>query len=119
MWASRYNLFVVWSADRLHPWDSDESAEGVSAVLEIGKAEYEEEVSNVIHIASDSPDITQRCCFTLEQLVRSCSVERMPGKPLSATPCKAILSFSQNVPIACHQATAVSVRKDATALLLN
>lgn len=45
MWASRYNLFVLWSADRLHPWDSLARAGGIAAVLEIGKAEYDEEVS--------------------------------------------------------------------------
>ena len=37
MWASRYNLFVLWSADRQHPWDSADSAEEIAATLEIGK----------------------------------------------------------------------------------
>jgi len=37
MWASRYNLFVLWSADRMHPWDSLEKAHKVAATLEIGK----------------------------------------------------------------------------------
>ena len=39
MWASRYNLFVLWSADHQHPWDSQEPADGIAAVLEVGKAE--------------------------------------------------------------------------------
>lgn len=37
LWASRYNLFVLWSADRTHPWDSMENANKVAAVLDIGK----------------------------------------------------------------------------------
>ena len=37
MWASRYNLFVLWSADRAHPWDSLEKANKVAATLEVGK----------------------------------------------------------------------------------
>ena len=45
MWASRYNLFVLWSADRQHPWDSLPGAERIAATLEIGKAEQEEKVS--------------------------------------------------------------------------
>jgi hypothetical protein len=35
-WASRYNLFVLWSADRTHPWDSMPGAAN-HATLEIGK----------------------------------------------------------------------------------
>jgi hypothetical protein len=35
-WAGRYDLFIVWSADRRHPWDSLTSSETVAAVLEIG-----------------------------------------------------------------------------------
>jgi hypothetical protein len=35
-WASRYNLFVLWSADRTHPWDSLPGAAN-HATLEIGK----------------------------------------------------------------------------------
>jgi hypothetical protein len=35
-WAGRYDLFVVWSTDRRHPWDSLTSSETVAAVLEIG-----------------------------------------------------------------------------------
>ena len=35
-WASRYNLFVLWSADRTHPWDSMPGA-AKHATLEIGK----------------------------------------------------------------------------------
>lgn len=35
-WASRYNLFVLWSADRTHPWDSLPGASNY-ATLEIGK----------------------------------------------------------------------------------
>ena len=45
MWASRYNLFVLWSADRQHPWDSLPGAERIAATLEIGKAGQEEKVS--------------------------------------------------------------------------
>lgn len=37
MWASRYNLFVLWSSDRQHPWDSLASSGGVAATLEIGR----------------------------------------------------------------------------------
>ena len=37
MWASRYNLFVLWSADRAHPWDSLDKANKAAATLEIGK----------------------------------------------------------------------------------
>ena len=37
LWASRYNLFVLYSADRQHPWDSLPGAEGVAATLEVGK----------------------------------------------------------------------------------
>lgn len=37
MWASRYNLFVLWSSDRQHPWDSLKNADKVAATLEIGK----------------------------------------------------------------------------------
>ena len=37
MWASRYNLFVLWSSDRQHPWDSLDNASTVAATLEIGK----------------------------------------------------------------------------------
>jgi hypothetical protein len=37
MWASRYNLFVLWSADRSHPWDSLDKSDKVAATLEIGK----------------------------------------------------------------------------------
>jgi len=37
MWASRYNLFVLWSADRMHPWDSMNNAHKVAATLEIGE----------------------------------------------------------------------------------
>ena len=35
-WASRYNLFVLWSADRTHPWDSLPGAASY-VTLEIGK----------------------------------------------------------------------------------
>lgn len=37
MWASRYNLFVLWSTDRQHPWDTLKEANKVAATLEIGK----------------------------------------------------------------------------------
>jgi hypothetical protein len=45
VWASRYNLFVLWSADREHPWDSMNTSDSIAATLEIGKAEFEDEVS--------------------------------------------------------------------------
>lgn len=35
-WASRYNLFVLWSADRTHPWDALPGAAS-HTTLEIGK----------------------------------------------------------------------------------
>jgi hypothetical protein len=35
-WSGRYDLFVVWSTDRRHPWDSVTSSETSAAVLEIG-----------------------------------------------------------------------------------
>ena len=35
-WASRYNLFVLWSADRQHPWDALPGA-GRHVTLEVGK----------------------------------------------------------------------------------
>jgi len=35
-WASRYNLFVLWSADRTHPWDALPGA-AAHTTLEIGK----------------------------------------------------------------------------------
>jgi hypothetical protein len=35
-WTGRYNLFVLWSADRQHPWDSLPSS-GRHMTLEIGK----------------------------------------------------------------------------------
>jgi hypothetical protein len=35
-WASRYNLFVLWSVDRTHPWDSLPGAAN-HATLEVGK----------------------------------------------------------------------------------
>lgn len=35
-WAGRYDLYVVWSTDRRHPWDLLTSSETVAAVLEIG-----------------------------------------------------------------------------------
>ena len=38
MYASRYNLFAQYSADRGHPWDSLPEASAVAAVLEIGQA---------------------------------------------------------------------------------
>lgn len=44
MWASRYNLFVLWSADRQHPWDGLPGAETIAATLEIGKAEADDKV---------------------------------------------------------------------------
>lgn len=44
MWASRYNLFVLWSADREHPWDGLKTSDSIAATLEIGKAEFEDEV---------------------------------------------------------------------------
>ena len=36
-WASRYHLFVHWSANRAHPWDSLPKSEAACAILEIGK----------------------------------------------------------------------------------
>ncbi len=36
-WASSYNLFVHWSANRSHPWDKMPKAEGAACTLEIGK----------------------------------------------------------------------------------
>lgn len=51
MWASRYNLFVLWSADRQHPWDGLPDAERIAATLEIGKAEGEEKVSRLFYCA--------------------------------------------------------------------
>ena len=35
-WASRYNLFVLWSADHTHPWDALPGAAS-HTTLEIGK----------------------------------------------------------------------------------
>eukprot|EP00884_Botryococcus_braunii_P008997 jgi/Botrbrau1/18099/Bobra.0687s0001.1 len=35
-WVGRYNLFVLWSADRQHPWDTLPTSEGF-VTLEIGK----------------------------------------------------------------------------------
>ena len=46
MWASRYNLFVLWSADRQHPWDGLPNAEAIAATLEIGRAETGEKVQH-------------------------------------------------------------------------
>ena len=34
-WASRYHLFVTWSPDRSHPWDSLPAA-GQYSTLEVG-----------------------------------------------------------------------------------
>ena len=36
-WASRYHLFVHWSANRAHPWDSLPKSDAACAILEIGK----------------------------------------------------------------------------------
>ena len=36
-WASRYHLFVHWSANRAHPWDNLPKSEAACAILEIGK----------------------------------------------------------------------------------
>ena len=36
-WASRYHLFVHWSANRAHPWDNLPKSEAACATLEIGK----------------------------------------------------------------------------------
>ncbi len=36
-WASRYHLFVHWSANRAHPWDNMPKSEAACAILEIGK----------------------------------------------------------------------------------
>lgn len=36
-WASRYHLFVHWSANRSHPWDKLSKSEAASCTLEIGK----------------------------------------------------------------------------------
>lgn len=36
-WASSYNLFVHWSANRSHPWDKMPKAESAACTLEIGK----------------------------------------------------------------------------------
>jgi hypothetical protein len=36
-WASRYHLFVHWSANRSHPWDKMPKSEAAAATLEIGK----------------------------------------------------------------------------------
>lgn len=44
MWTSRYNLFVLWSADRQHPWDGLPDAEAIAATLEIGKADQSDKV---------------------------------------------------------------------------
>ena len=35
-WAARYNLFVMWSVDRSHPWDALPGAAN-HATLEVGK----------------------------------------------------------------------------------
>lgn len=37
MWASRYNLFVLWSSDRQHPWDTLEKSRHIAATLDIGQ----------------------------------------------------------------------------------
>ncbi len=48
-WASRYNLFVLWSADRQHPWDSHPEAEKVAATFEIGRLQGStDEVSGLL-----------------------------------------------------------------------
>ena len=44
IWASRYNLFVLWSADNKHPWDGLHNAERIAATLEIGKSDSEDRV---------------------------------------------------------------------------
>jgi len=36
-WASRYSLFIHWSANRSHPWDKLPSSEAACCTLEIGK----------------------------------------------------------------------------------
>ncbi len=35
-WSSRYHLFVLWSANGEHPWDTLPAAEVATATLEIG-----------------------------------------------------------------------------------
>lgn len=36
-WASRYHLFVHWSASRSHPWDKVPKSEAAACTLEFGK----------------------------------------------------------------------------------
>ncbi|CAL5222727.1 g5133 [Coccomyxa viridis] len=51
-WASRYNLFVLWSADRTHPWDSLPGAASY-VTLEIGKQRGSD--SEVVVLLNNSP----------------------------------------------------------------
>ena len=66
MWASRYNLFVLWSADQQHPWDGLSDAQKIAATLEIGKAEQEEKVRALTPLPSclrDDKTVCMKCDF--------------------------------------------------------
>ncbi|KAK9825657.1 hypothetical protein WJX81_006313 [Elliptochloris bilobata] len=53
-WASRYNLFVLWSADRTHPWDALPGAAS-HTTLEIGKLRGSDR--EVVVLMNDKPVI--------------------------------------------------------------
>ena len=52
LWASRYHLFVHWSANRAHPWDSLPKSEAACAILEIGKLRNSDGEASPAHPSS-------------------------------------------------------------------
>lgn len=46
-WASRYHLFVTWSPDRSHPWDSLPTA-GQYSTLEIGQLRGSDDKARIL-----------------------------------------------------------------------